>query len=88
MKRVKIEPGVYRIGEYVAFREDEPSVGEWRDRWGNLVNDEHSRSDVTWGVVSAELYDRRQGDVGLPDALADFPTLHAATAWCREESAR
>jgi hypothetical protein len=69
--RVKIEAGVYRIGEYVVFREDVPSIGEF---------DEDPR-DVTWGVVDGSTYDARSGDVGLPDALADFTTLKAATAW-------
>jgi hypothetical protein len=81
VKRVKIESGVYRLGAYVAFREDSPSVGDRYDRWGNVTAYEVPQGSVTWGVIDGAYYDRMQGDVGLPDCQSEFPTLAAATEW-------
>jgi len=67
----RIASGVYRIGTYVAFREDFPSTGEW----------DETPHEVTWGVVDAERYNAMDGDVGLPDSLAEFTTLKAARRW-------
>lgn len=67
----------YRIGEYVAIREDQPSVDEW----------DHAARDVTWGLIPAAVYDYRGGDVGLPEAVREFGTLRSARRWVVESEA-
>jgi hypothetical protein len=68
----------YRIGDFVAIKEDIAIV----DPTDNDGADELSR--VTWGAVPGELYDRRKGDVGLPDAVFEAGTLRRVREWIEE----
>lgn len=62
----------YRIGQYVVIKEDEEYVEPYETRDGAEF-----RSNTTWGAVPADLYDERHGQVGLPDAVFEAPTLRA-----------
>jgi hypothetical protein len=68
----------YRIGDYVVIKEDTEAV----DPADNDGVDELSR--VIWGAVPAELYERRKGDVGLPDAVFEAGTLRRVRTWIEE----
>lgn len=74
MKRQRI-PNVhggsdYRIGDYVAIKEDERFHGQPEEHGGS-----ESSYEVTWGAVPAAYYDRMDGDVGIPDAVFEAGTL-------------
>lgn len=76
MKRIAGPYGTdYRIGDYVAIKEDEWFHGDPEGHDGA-----ESSSDVTWGAVPADLYEQRQGYVGLPDAAFEAGTLRELRA--------
>ena len=59
----------YKIGEYVVIREDVECVDPTDNGGFEIV------SRVTWGAVPVNVYEQRNGDVGLPDAVFEGPTL-------------
>lgn len=72
----------YRIGNYVAIKEDERFHGDPAEHDGLEVS-----SEVTWGAVPADVYDRRDGRVGLPDATLEASTLRALRAMIEQAGA-
>lgn len=71
MRKIKGPHGTdYQIGEYVAIKEDTEYVDPNETKDGVEF-----RKCITWGAVPIDLYVRRHGDVGLPDAIMEAPTL-------------